>query len=140
MTSHTDWDDERIIDTYRGLWQIEESFKVTKSELDTRPVFVWTSEHVEAHFLTCYIALVILRILQKLCPERPSAGAILDELRKVECSADEANWWLFDYRSDLTEQLFSLVGLEHPLKHMQTGKIRDMMQKDDSWAPARKKS
>lgn len=139
VTSHTDWDDGRIIDTYRGLWQIEESFKVTKSELDARPVFVWTPEHVEAHFLTCYIALVILRVLQKLCPGRPSAGAILDELRKVECSADEANWWLFDYRSDLTEQLFSLVGLEHPLKHMQTGDIRKMMQKDDSWAPARKK-
>ena len=113
---------------------------MTKSELDTRPVFVWTPEHVEAHFLTCYIALVIIRILQKLCPGRPSAGAILGDLRKVECSADEANWWLFDYRSDLTEQLFSLVGLEHPLKHMQTGDIRKMMQKDDSWAPARKKS
>ena len=140
VTSHTDWDDGRIIDTYRGLWQIEESFKVTKSELETRPVFVWTPEHIEAHFLTCYVALAVLRVIQKLCPGRPSAGAILEELRKVECSADEANWWLFDYRSDLTEQLFSLVGLDHPLKHMQTGDIRKMMQKDDSWAPARKKS
>jgi len=138
VTSHTDWDDGRIIDTYRGLWQIEESFKVTKSELETRPVWVWTPEHVQAHFLTCYVALVIVRILQKLHPDRPSAGAILGELRSVECSADEGNWWLFDHRSDLSEELFSLVGLEHPLKHMRTGDIRKMFDKDDSWAPARK--
>jgi len=138
VTSHTDWDDGKIIDTYRGLWQIEESFKVTKSELGTRPVFVWTPEHIEAHFLTCYMALVVVRILQKLHPSRPSAAAMLDELRKVECSADESNWWLFDHRSDLSEELFSLVGLDHPLKHMRTGDIKKMFNKDDSWAPARK--
>ena len=140
VTSHTDWDDGRIIDTYRGLWQIEESFEAAKSEIEARPACVWTPAHVEAHFLTCYVALVVARLLQRLCPGRPSVGSILEELRRVECSADEANWWLFDYRSDLTEQLFSLAGLEHPLKHMQTGEIRKMMQKDDSWAPIRKKS
>ena len=41
--------DDEIIDMYRGLWRIEESFKVTKSELEARPIYVWTKEHIEAH-------------------------------------------------------------------------------------------
>ena len=51
LTSEMETSDDEIIDMYRGLWRIEESFKVTKSELEARPVYVWTKEHIEAHFL-----------------------------------------------------------------------------------------
>ena len=51
LTSEMETSDDEIIDIYRGLWKIEESFKVTKSELEARPVYVWTKEHIEAHFL-----------------------------------------------------------------------------------------
>ena len=51
LTSEMETSDDEIIDMYRGLWKIEESFKVTKSELEARPVYVWTKEHIEAHFL-----------------------------------------------------------------------------------------
>jgi transposase len=54
-----------IIDTYRGLWEIEETFKITKSDLESRPVYVRDEEHINAHFLTCFIALTILRLIQK---------------------------------------------------------------------------
>jgi len=56
--------DQEIIDMYRGLWKIEESFKVTKSHLKARPVFVRKEESIQAHFLTCFIALLIIRILE----------------------------------------------------------------------------
>lgn len=129
VTSRTDWSDDEVIDAYRGLWQIEESFKVTKSELEARPVFVRTPAHIEAHFLTCYVALTIIRLLQKMCPSRPSAAVIASELSKVSCSADEGNWWLFDYRSELTERMFQAVGLDHPLKHMKTSSIKKLFRK-----------
>lgn len=64
VSSEFDKTPDEIIDIYRGLWRIEETFKVTKSELDARPVYVSRKEHIEAHFLTCYIALVLSRILQ----------------------------------------------------------------------------
>ena len=51
LTSEIETSDDEIIDMYRGLWKIKESFKVTKSELEARPVYVWTKEHIEAHFL-----------------------------------------------------------------------------------------
>ena len=51
LTSEMETSDDEIIDMYRSLWKIEESFKVTKSELEAKPVYVWTKEHIEAHFL-----------------------------------------------------------------------------------------
>ena len=64
VTSEKDLSDKEIRDIYKGLWKIEESFKITKSNLETRPVYVWTKEHIEAHFLTCFISLVIIRLLE----------------------------------------------------------------------------
>ncbi|MDD5292820.1 MAG: IS1634 family transposase [Candidatus Izemoplasmatales bacterium] len=54
-----------IIHHYHQLSKIEESFRVTKTDLEGRPVYVWTDEHIKGHFLTCYLALVLYRLLQK---------------------------------------------------------------------------
>jgi len=53
-----------IIKHYRQLSKIEESFKVTKSDLEGRPIYVWKESHIKGHFLTCYLALLFYRILQ----------------------------------------------------------------------------
>lgn len=127
VTSRTDWTDDEIIDAYRGLWQIEESFKVTKSELEARPVFVRTPAHIEAHFLTCYVALTIVRLLQKMCPSRPSAARIAEELGSVACSWEGSNWWLFDFDGEVAREAFESVGIEFPRWRMQTGEIKKMM-------------
>lgn len=129
VTSRTGWTDDEVIGAYRGLWQIEESFRVTKSDIRARPVYVWKPAHIETHFLTCYVALTILRLIQKVSSSRPSAAAICGELGRLSCSALEDNWWLFDHRSELTKELFSAVGVEHPTKYMTTGAIRALMQK-----------
>ncbi|MEG1840709.1 MAG: transposase, partial [Raoultibacter sp.] len=129
ITSETGWDTNKIIETYRGLWRIEQSFKITKSDLLTRPVFVYTREHVEAHFLTCYIALVILRLMQKATDYRYSAAAMIDDLGQVSCSALEDNWWIFDYRSALTDELFALIDQPSPTRYKQTGEIRALLAK-----------
>ncbi len=64
MTSELDKPDEEIISKYHGLSRIEDSFRITKSDLEGRPVFVRTPEHINAHFLTCFIALTMLRLIQ----------------------------------------------------------------------------
>lgn len=63
-TSELELDDREIIDRYHGLSRIEDSFRVIKSDLVGRPVYVWTDEHIHAHFLICFIALTIIRIWQ----------------------------------------------------------------------------
>lgn len=91
LTSEMETSDDEIIDMYRGLWRIEESFKVTKSELEARPVYVWTKEHIEAHFLTCFVALTIARILENKLERKYSIGTILESLSKAECSLIQQN-------------------------------------------------
>lgn len=64
VTSETNEDDKEIINRYHGLSRIEDSFRIIKSDLEGRPIYVWTEEHIKAHFLICFIALTIIRIIQ----------------------------------------------------------------------------
>ena len=64
VTSEIKTDDKEIINRYHGLSRIEDSFRIIKSDLEGRPIHVWTEEHIKAHFLVCFIALTIIRILQ----------------------------------------------------------------------------
>lgn len=64
MTSEIHKSDREIIDKYRGLSRIEDSFRITKSDLEGRPVHVSTPAHINAHFLVCFIALTMVRLIQ----------------------------------------------------------------------------
>ena len=64
VTSEINEDDKEIINRYHGLSRIEDSFRIIKSDLEGRPVYVWTEEHIKAHFLICFMALTIIRIIQ----------------------------------------------------------------------------
>lgn len=64
VTSELDMDPLQIYNTYHGLWKIEESFRITKSFLDARPVYVQKKETIYGHFLICYLSLFLLRVLE----------------------------------------------------------------------------
>ena len=132
VTSETGWDDNRIIDTYRELWQIEESFKVTKSELGARPIYVWTPKHIEAHFLVCYIALVILRLLQ--LATGLSCSQIRNEIAAMNGINMDANWWVFGHRTDESDLIAEAIELEElKLKNLTTGKAKEILAKAAKW-------
>ena len=124
VTSETQMSDSDIIEAYRGLWKIEESFKVTKSDLETRPVYVSREEHIEAHFLTCYVALCILRVIQAATGGRYSARTIADELDAMCGTRLEGSWWRFDYRSDATDDLCRMAGIDLTRQNMQLKDIK----------------
>ena len=65
VTSELAMDAQKVIDKYHGLTQIEDQFHAMKGDLETRPLYVRTPEHVTAHLLICMIALIMLRIIQK---------------------------------------------------------------------------
>lgn len=67
VTSETDMDPLQVYNTYHSLWKIEESFRITKSYLDARPVYVQKKETIYGHFLICYLSLFLLRILEIKC-------------------------------------------------------------------------
>ena len=65
VTSELTMDAQEVIDKYHGLTQIEDQFRIMKGDLNTRPLYVRTPEHVTAHLLICMISLILLRIIQK---------------------------------------------------------------------------
>lgn len=64
VTSEIDMDPLQVYRTYHNLWKIEESFRITKSYLDARPVYVQKKETIYGHFLICYLSLFLLRVLE----------------------------------------------------------------------------
>ena len=99
ITSETEYSERKIRETYHGLWRIEESFRIEKSDLTARPFFVWTREHIIAHFLICYVSLIILRILQKRMNYSLSVERIQRALRSMKCG-EISRGFLHIIRSD----------------------------------------
>ena len=64
VTSETEMSDMDMYNTYHNLWRIEESFKIMKSDLDARPVFLQKEETIKGHFLICYLTVLLERIFQ----------------------------------------------------------------------------
>src|SRR5690625_4669322 len=105
LTSEYKESDERIVELYRGLWKIEESFRVTKSDLETRPIYLSRENHIEAHFLTCFVSLVIARLLEKRLKGKYSITTILESLKKASCSHIQGNYYLLDFYDDVLEDI-----------------------------------
>jgi transposase len=125
VSSELNETDEKIIDLYRGLWRIEESFKITKSFLSARPVYLSRQDHINAHFLTCFISLVILRIIEMRLDFKFPASRILETVRAVECSNIDANLWLFDYSDEITDALNGEFDLNFGRKFLKLQHIRE---------------
>jgi transposase len=124
VTSELDEKDEHIIDLYRQLWHIEESFKVTKSVLEARPVYLRTQEHINAHFLICFISLLIARIAELRLNGKYTIANITEVLRKVSCSNIDQNHWLFDYADALTDEMNAAFGTDFGRKIMTLKEIK----------------
>lgn len=127
LTSEMDTPDDKIIDMYRGLWQIEESFKITKSELEARPVYVWTREHIEAHFLTCFVALTISRILEMKLEHKYSTGRIIDSLSRAECSLLQQNYYVFDYYDEVLKDIGNVTNIDFSKRIRTLGEIKQVI-------------
>ena len=124
VTSELDESDDRIIELYRDLWRIEESFKITKSNLDARPVYLIRKDHINAHFLICFIALIIARIVEIRLGNKYSIERILNTLRLVSCSHIDANHYLFDYADEVTDDINEVFDLNIGKKVMTLGEIK----------------
>ena len=117
VTSEMEKTEEDIIETYRGLWRIEETFKITKSELKSRPVYVSRNKHIETHFLTCYISLTLSRILQYKLENKYSVGKILESLSNCNCSNYHENYYLFDYYDKILKDIGKVMNINFSLKN-----------------------
>ena len=127
VTSELHMSVDEIISIYRGLWEIEETFKITKSDLEARPFFVSEYSHINAHVLTCFIALTILRLMQQKTNGAYSAGKILECLNKIQCSHEDENIYLFNYRNEMTDAIGSAFGVDFTKKRRTLLEIKKIL-------------
>ncbi len=80
---------QEVLQQYRGLWQVEETFRISKHDLRMRPIFHWKTQRIKAHIAICYMALVCARIMEhkvSLQYKKMSPAAIRNELQKMQIS------------------------------------------------------
>ena len=128
VTSEKELSDSEIRSIYKGLWEIEESFKIIKSEFKARPVFVKTEDHVNAHFLICYVTLVIMRVIEHLLNEKYTTKQIRHALRNYSCSYLDQNYYMFDYRDKVLDEFGRIYGWDLSKKYMSQGEIKKILK------------
>ena len=127
ITSELEMPDQRVIEIYRGLSDIEDNFKVSKSDLDIRPVYVSREDRINAHVLTCFISLVILRLIQKKTDYKFTPEQIITCLNKISCSIEHTNLYLFDYRSNISNCIGEAFGIDFTNKRLRLNEIKNIL-------------
>ncbi len=106
VTSEIKMSDQDIYNTYHNLWRIEESFKIMKSDLDARPVFLQKEDSIKGHFLICYIAVLLERILQfKVLDNKYSTSEIFNFIRNFKAVKAENKYINITTYSELIDDL-----------------------------------
>ena len=82
-------DPEEIIKINKQRWEIEESFRIMKSEFKTRPIYLSNEDRIKAHFTTCFLALVIYRYLEKKLDGKYTVTQIIETLRNMNFSEEK---------------------------------------------------
>ena len=112
VTSETKMDDQDIYDTYHNLWRIEESFRIMKSDLDARPVFLQKENTIKGHFLICYLCILLERILQfKILDNRYSTSEIMKFIRSFRVIKGENKYINITSSSDFIKDLETMTNL-----------------------------
>ena len=127
VTSEKNLSDKEIRDIYKGLWKIEESFKITKSDLETRPVFVWTKDHIEAHVLTCFISLVILRLIEYKTNRKYSTSSIINSLKNYTSNNLEHDIYLQNFTNDIIKDLSNIYNIDLSRKYLTLSEIKKII-------------
>ena len=122
-------DISEIIKINRQRWQIEECFRIMKTEFKARPVYLQREDRIKAHFLTCYIALFVFRILQKQLGSRFTCEDIIDTLRKMNLTktSDSAGFIPSYTRTDLTDCLHQNAGFRTDYQIMTGRQMRSVI-------------
>ncbi len=117
VTSEVGMSAREVYDAYHQLWRIEESFKVMKSELDARPVYLRRQSTITGHFLICYIAVLLIRLLQvKVLGDEFRSEEVMGLLRGLNvCQASDRRYVNVSRRTPIIEGLAARTGL--PLLH-----------------------
>jgi transposase len=120
---------QEIIEMYRGLWEIEETFKITKSTLEVRPVFHRNWNRIESHFLTCFVSLVVIRLLETNLDSKWSTESIIKSIKAANGSLISGNLYNFNYVDEILLEIQEKFGITLDRQFLTIGEIKKIMAK-----------
>lgn len=116
---------EEIVKVNHSRWEIEESFRIMKSEFMVRPVFHRKEDMIKAHFTTCFLALIVYRYLEKELNEKYTVTEIIDTLKEMNMKLENKNSYIPNYtRTDLTDDLHDKFGFRTDYEVMDIKKFK----------------
>ena len=128
VTSELKMSDSEMRDLYRGLARIEDDFKFTKSDFDSRPVYVRTNEHIDGHFITCFTSLVFIRLIQGILEHRYPSGAIKNSLKKYCCIPINTSLYQFIYNDKILDDCSKTFKLNLNNKYRSRQEIQRLLK------------
>ena len=133
VCTNLDSDIKDIIEINSRRWEIEESFRIMKSEFKTRPVFLSIPERIQAHFTTCFVSLVIYRILEKKLNKKYTCNEIIDKLKKMNFYKTKVDGYIPGYvRDNLTDDLHEAFGFRTDMEILTTKMMKKIIKKTKS--------
>ena len=127
VSSELKMPDKEIIERYRGLWKIEESFKFTKSQLKSRPVYVRKKDHIEAHFFICFLALIFIRLLEKETDFKYSVSTLINSIKNLSVTYLDENYYMLDYVDDVSKSFGKILNTDITKRFWRQSDIKNVI-------------
>lgn len=141
VVTNLEGDPAEIIKINKRRWEIEENFRIMKSEFEARPVYVQRDDRIKAHFLTCYISLLVYRLLEKKLGEKYTCSQILETLRGMQMTllSNESGYIPSYKRTKLTDELHAIFGFRTDLEFISKSSIRSIIKATKQKTSTKKK-
>ena len=119
-----------ILKINRQRWEIEENFRIMKTDFEARPVYVRREDRIKAHFLTCYISLLVYRLLEKKLGNKYTCNEILGTLRSMQVTllSKESGYIPSYKRTDLTDDLHKAFGFHTDYEFIPKSAMRSIIK------------
>ena len=130
VVTNLEGDVREVINSNRRRWEIEENFRIIKTEFEARPVFVRREDSIKAHFLTCYISLLVYRLLEKKLGEEFTCSEILKALREMNITLlSKDSGYIPSYkRMKLTDALHTAFGFRTDYEFISKADMRTIIK------------
>lgn len=130
VITNLEGDIREIININKQHWEIEENFRIMKSEFEARPVFVRREDRIKAHFLTCFISLLAYRLLEKKLGEEFTCSQILETLRNMNVTLlSKDSGYIPSYkRTKITDKLHSSFGFRTDYEFTRKSTMRTIIK------------
>lgn len=128
LTTNLIGDISKIFKIVKGRWEIEESFRIMKSDFLARPVNLSREDRIKAHFMTCFISLFIYRLLEKKLNNKYTSSQILETLRKMTMLEQKGLGFEPEYeRTNITDELHNIFNFNTDLEIVSYKKMKKII-------------